>query len=251
MTLQLGELPVPPDRLLLIDRQALVGRLAADLAHEINSAMAVVVGFSQALQQSPSEGSIADDLDFIQQEARRCSDLVKDMRLLAGPSVTSNSGSSRLLTPELERALRLLEATARRSHSEMRLDVSGLTPRGDSRVAGQRADLLYLILELIHNALGHTHKGLVEITARSVEDLVEVTVRDSGTGLSPEASRRAFEPYFTTRPDGSGLGLPLARDLAERLGGGLELRPNPDTGLTACLTLGLAASPEHDTEEHQ
>jgi two-component system sensor histidine kinase AtoS len=69
---------------------------------------------------------------------------------------------------------------------------------------------------------------------------VDVVVQDDGAGIPPESFDRVFEPMFTTRADGTGLGLTIARRIASAHGGRLELESTPDTGTTVRLTLPLA-----------
>src|SRR5262249_51710019 len=79
-------------------------------------------------------------------------------------------------------------------------------------------------------------------------DSVVITIRDTGTGLAPEARAHLFEPYFTTKSEGTGLGLAIARRSLEEMGGEIELGPAPDgRGTLARVRLPLAHATQADT----
>lgn len=88
-------------------------------------------------------------------------------------------------------------------------------------------DALYLVL---HNAGRFSEGAAVDVTLTEEDGRARVTVRDQGPGFSEEAFRRAFDPFYSTAPDGLGLGLPHARRTLEGMGGSLELRNAPDGG---------------------
>jgi signal transduction histidine kinase len=231
--------PVDLERLLPLDRYALVGRLAAGVVHEINGPLTVILGFAQALAGEADPTRVREDLQLIEHEARRCSDELKGFLQLARSAATQTSGQA-LIGAELERAVRLVAFLARRSRTEVRLDLGALAPQGDVLVVGAAPDVLYMVLELLHNAIVATADGRVQLTAAGTGSTVVVTVEDTGSGLDPDLAARAFEPYVTTRDDGTGLGLPVTRALARRLGGDLTLEPAPGGGVRALLTLERA-----------
>jgi len=111
-------------------------------------------------------------------------------------------------------------------------------------LAGLRGEVLHQVLgALLANAaesIPGARRGEVRVQARAADDgHVEVVVQDDGAGMTPEVLRRAFEPFFTTRGEGkgSGLGLPVARALAESHGGELSLTSTPGRGTAAMLVL--------------
>ncbi len=88
-------------------------------------------------------------------------------------------------------------------------------------------DALYLIL---HNAARFGGGRTIDVTVRTSEERARIVVRDRGEGFSEEAFRRAFDPFYSTSPEGLGLGLPHARRLVEEMGGAIEIRNVPDGG---------------------
>lgn len=115
---------------------------------------------------------------------------------------------------------------------------AGLFLRADVAQAGRA------LAELLRNAaLASATGGVVDVTVRSAGPLAALEVRDHGPGL-PDADRsRAFEPFFTLRARGIGLGLPLVAQIARAHGGAAELTPAPGGGLVARLLLPAATAP--------
>jgi signal transduction histidine kinase len=100
--------------------------------------------------------------------------------------------------------------------------------------------LRQIVINLLSNALDAVERGgLVALTARSQDDHVLITVRDTGTGIAPEDLRRIFEPFYTTkgRGKGTGLGLAICRELAKALGGTIAVESTPGKGSAFTLRL--------------
>ena len=121
------------------------------------------------------------------------------------------------------------------------LDLDGATPpvRADRRLL-ERA-----LVNLIENALqavGEAGEIRVSLRARDEGRRVEIEVRDSGPGVAPEARDRIFEPFFSTKTSGSGLGLALVKKIAEDHGGGVRLESAPGEPTRAVLWLPTTPS---------
>ncbi len=113
-------------------------------------------------------------------------------------------------------------------------------PAGLPPVRGIEAHLRHLLLSLVVNAkqaIGNRPDGEIQVSAATVGSDVELTVRDNGAGLSPEACTSAFEPFQSTREGALGIGLTVARWLAEKMGGSVRLEPGADGGAKAVVTL--------------
>jgi signal transduction histidine kinase len=98
-------------------------------------------------------------------------------------------------------------------------------------------DALYLVL---HNASRFGKGQTIELAVAKEGGRAKVTVKDQGPGFSEEAFRRAFDPFYSTSPDGLGLGLPHARKLLEAMGGSIELRNVPGGGAEVEMSLPAA-----------
>src|SRR6185503_12837039 len=122
---------------------------------------------------------------------------------------------------------------------ELSVERNGLT----SRVRADRRLLERAVVNLVENALQAVgERGRITVTVRDrVEDgQVEVEVLDSGPGVPPEARSRIFEPFFSTKTSGSGLGLALVKKIAEDHGGGVHVASSPGQPTRAALWLPAA-----------
>jgi len=182
-------------------------------------------------------------VDIIRQQVERLSNLMRDLLDVARPSPPSHRRRESLVG--FCRAA--LEAwrnnPARRPHP-VRLQA----PAGDELpVLIERARMEQVLFNLLDNAAQHSpedHPIEVQL-ARRLPDLARVRTVDGGSGVPPAALDRLFEPFFTTRSNGTGLGLTIARSIVEEHGGHVVAWNNhPPPGLTVEFTLPLATEPE-------
>ena len=224
--------------LLEAGRYAVLAHLAAGLAHEIRNplhAIGLNVGAVQEWVRAEPVGqrasAIEEALDTIQTEARRLTDLLNNYLGLVRPSSQ----------PELvdvhdlcRKVVQLLEYSARRAHVQLHLQGDPSLPE----VLGVGDRIQQAILNLVLNAVqAMPGGGAVTVTTAYDANTVKVTVTDTGPGLSPEVQEHLFDVRVTTKPAGTGLGLPLARMIAESHGGTLWARSTPGAGASFTLVL--------------
>lgn len=127
----------------------------------------------------------------------------------------------------------LLVLSARASEARVRL-----SSRGDACVDGDPRRLKKALLDLVTNGIEATPVGgEVVVEVRPAADQIEIVVRDTGRGMPPETLRRLGTPFFTTREEGTGLGVALARSVIAQHGGSLRYESEPGKGTTARATL--------------
>jgi two-component system, LuxR family, sensor kinase FixL len=232
------------ERLWHVSRLATVGEMASGIAHELNQPLAAIANYAQAcdrLLARPSESleEVREALREITGQAVRAGDIIRRLRSLTrqhdGPRERTDVNA--LITELTD----LVEADARHQHVRYCLKLgSGLPP-----VELRPAQIQQVILNLVRNAveaLGESTGGprdLIVRTAKAADAHVEVSVCDSGPGLSPSIAQRLFEPFCTSKPAGTGLGLAISRTIVGQHGGTLDYRANTPRG--ACFTLRLPA----------
>jgi signal transduction histidine kinase len=105
-------------------------------------------------------------------------------------------------------------------------------------VHGVQADLDQLLLNLLTNSRdAMPHGGKLSVRARRQGDSVELVVEDTGCGIPPEHLAKIQEPFFSTKPDGNGLGLAICRSIVWQMRGTLDLRSTPGKGTTVAVVL--------------
>ncbi len=222
---------------------ATLGRLTAGLAHEIrnplNAAMLQLELLGRSAARLPEASGIASRAAIVREEVQRLSRLLQDFLSLARPSeLRTEPVSLQAVIREVEQLERpLAEQGGVRLRSEL--------PEEELRVRGDPARLKQVLVNLVGNALealSERGEGRIVVRARRAPDADEVLleVEDDGPGIAPQVAERLFEPFVTTKEGGTGLGLALVRQVVERHGGQVTLRPRPQGGTIATVRLPAA-----------
>ena len=229
------------ERMRQADRLATIGRLAANIAHEIRNPLASMSGAIEVLTRELPRGGPHDRLvEIVLHESDRLNQIVKQFLEYARPAplhpLPMNVGEV------LDEVLLLLEHRALPPDLKIAREYDGtVTARVDPQQFRQA------IWNLCINALeampagGELRIGAGIVTQRKSRKL-EVWVADTGTGIDPESLPHIFEPFFSTKPAGSGFGLALVHRVIQDHGGDIEVRSEPGVGATFTLRLPLAES---------
>lgn len=225
-----------------ITRIVTVGELATSLAHEINQPLTAILCNAEAAQRFLSSGT--PDLDEIQrilddiiQDDRRAGEVIRRMRALV------KKETPRRETVDLNDTVRESIALVRSASS---LEGFSFTTELDSElstVEGDRVQLQQVILNLMLNATAAMRetppalRKLVIRTAGQGSRAVMVSIRDTGTGIHKKDMDRLFEPFYTTKADGLGMGLSISRTIVSAHGGTIGAENNPEGGATFYFTL--------------
>jgi two-component system sensor histidine kinase RegB len=210
-------------------RLAALTTLAAGVAHELGTPLGTIAVAAKELQRTAEalggQGSdMAQDAALIREEVGRCRRILDQM---AEPSGTTLG--------EAFQTLAWLELEAELTEGLSAVDRSRLIFQWPATACGPmpRRGLVRALRAVLANALEATPRpGSVTILAREAEGTWHLEVEDRGTGMTPEVLARAGEPFFSTKPTGSGMGLGLflARTFAEQLGGELRVASAPGQG---------------------
>jgi two-component system, NtrC family, sensor kinase len=218
-------------RLLQSERLASVGRLAAGVAHEINNPLGVILGYTRLLRKKAA-GPLAEDLAIVEEETHRCQDIVEGLLDFSRPvEVGRETVNLRGLCDDV--VVRLAEANP----------TPGVvvSVAGQGTTTGTPSKLRQVLLNLVKNAMeAAAPQGRVDVHVRANGRQAEVRVQDSGAGIEPEARERLFEPFFTNKPRGTGLGLAVSQAIARAHGGEITALPPASSG--ACFVLRLPSS---------
>jgi two-component system sensor histidine kinase RegB len=208
--------------------------LAAGAAHELATPLGAIAVASRELGRELSrvgaaEGAL-EDLRLIRAQVDRCKGILQQMSARAG----ENAGEPIVEVPVDRWVEGALDGLPGRERVTTDLACGEVLVRGP--VHGMERALRVILTNALQATAGG---GEVSLRARCVERGVAVEVQDRGSGMSTEVLARAGEPFFTTKGpgQGSGLGIYIARTLAEQLGGTLELQSRPGQGTTARITL--------------
>jgi signal transduction histidine kinase len=215
---------------------ASLGTLAGGLAHEFNNLLGGILGCAESARAENRDPSVAEDLDMIGRTAQRGARLVHSLLDVARPGQRSLERVDLLAL--VDDAVRTAGPSAERRHVSIVREGGPVPP-----VAGDAAQLHQVALNLLTNALQAVDDGeAVVVAVRREGPRAVLEVRDAGPGV-PDADRdRIFEPFFTGRSEGTGLGLFVSYGIVERHGGTIEVGTAPEGG--ARFTVRLPLAPE-------
>jgi PAS domain S-box-containing protein len=219
-----------------VERLASIGALASGIAHEIKNPLVAIKTFAELLPERFSEDDFRNDFSkVVIREIERIDDLVARLRGLAMPPEHSLVPLD--LRAPLEETLALLRGQLEQRQISLRLDFDHTLPL----IAGSFAQLKQLFLNLLVNAVEASQAGAelsisLQRGATSVDVGVLVEVSDSGAGIPEDLLSRIFEPFVTTKTQGSGLGLSICRGIADAHRAKISARNN-DSGRGATITV--------------
>lgn len=237
-------------QLMISDRMASVGTLAAGVAHEINNPLAAVIGnldhVGECIAAKVTDGAVRAELgeplaDAIE-GAHRIRSIVRDLRLFSRSPTEEPKGAVDIKTT-LESSLRMASNEIRHRARLVRdyADVPG--------VEANEARLGQVFLNLIVNAAqsmpqGRAEQNEIRVSTRHEGDFAIVEVRDTGPGMTPEVMSRIFDAFFTTKAAGAGTGLGLAicQRLVGDMHGTLTVTSEVGVGTTFRISLPVARS---------
>jgi two-component system cell cycle sensor histidine kinase/response regulator CckA len=215
-----------------------IGRLAGGVAHDFNNLLSVVIGFSQLSLQRPGlDPELRPLLETIHEAGERGAALTSQLLAFA----RRRPAEARLLDPN--QLIRGLESFLRRTLGEDVELVTDLDPEAGS-IRFDPAQLEQVLMNLVVNAReampGGGRLRLSTRRGRRPENFLELSVRDSGVGMSEEVKERLFEPFFTTKEMGTGLGLATTYGLVRQAGGHLAVESAPGEGSSVTVFLPVA-----------
>jgi PAS domain S-box-containing protein len=225
-------------------RLASLGLLASGFSHELNTPLATVLTCVEGiLRDVQAEGAgtldrayVGENAAIAREQVLRCRSITQHfLRMSRGQP---SAGDIVELQPAIAAAARLIEPTAR-AHS-VRIDVDAVPP--GLRVRADEAELQHALLNLVLNAIQACKPGGKVAISAEARDGVHVLVSDDGCGIAAEHQKRIFEPFFSLRKGGTGLGLFLSLNFVRRWGGDIVVASAPGMGASFDIVLPALAA---------
>jgi len=215
-------------------RLAAIGSLASGVAHEIRNPLSSIKGFATYLRERYRDNP--EDLqvtDIMIQEVERLNRVIGQLLEFSRPLILNRKEAA--IEPILRHAMKMIEIQALEKGVSLEVDFGRMVP--DLLLDSDRMTQVFLNLTL--NALNAMEKGgtLSLRVTQSGDRTVRVDISDTGTGIGKEELGRIFDPYFTTRPSGTGLGLPIAQRIVEAHGGEILVSSEPGRGTVFSVLL--------------
>lgn len=217
------------------DRLSAVGQLSAGIAHEIRNPLASIKGAVDLLMDElPEEHPSKEYVDIVNKETARLQRLLEDFLVYARPSAPS-FGAVRLqiLVTQL---LRLLDKEAERRS----VKIDSMVPDDLPSVRADESQLFQVLVNLLLNSLQATGEGgtvHIVVGAGTDENVLQLRVEDNGPGIPESEMEKLFDPFYTTRDEGTGLGLSVVYAIIESHEGSINAANRPEGGAVFTLTL--------------
>ena len=225
-----------------VARVTTMGELASSIAHEVNQPLAAIVTNAQIclrwlMRDVPNLEEVREAAELIVRDGKRASDVVSRIRALVRK--TGSEKAQLNINQSIEEVVHLTEEEALRKGVVLRTELAGDLPF----VLGDRVQLQQVLLNLILNgleamsAVANGPRELLVYSRLHESKQVLVGVQDFGVGIEPENLKKIFDPFYTTKSQGMGMGLAISRSIVENHGGKLWASKNHDSGATFQFTL--------------
>lgn len=235
-----------------LSRVRAMGELAAGLAHELNQPLGAVANYANTcelhLAREPCDrDALRGAIGGLQRSAMRAGEIVRRMRSFVRPGGASKEVTDlRALVTE---CIELCRPELRRNDIELDIELNFDTDCGPLEILADSIQIQQVIVNLLQNAIQAVDSAArdrrrVMIDLRSEANSVTLTICDTGPGLPPDAFDRLFQPFYSTKPEGLGLGLPISRSIVQEHAGSLTASAREGGG--ARFTLSLPCLQKHE-----
>ena len=231
-----------------MSRLTAMGEMASALAHELNQPLSAIANYMKGsrrlLENRADEGAamLRDAMDKAAEQALRAGQIIRRLRDFVA------RGESERQVEDVKKLIEEASALALVGAKDKDVRVSfAFDPRSDF-VLADKVQIQQVLLNLMRNAIeameGAQKRELIVSTSMAKDNLVEISVSDTGAGISPEIGAQLFQPFVTTKRQGMGVGLSISRTIIEAHGGTIAPRPNPEGGTIFSFTLSAVTKEE-------
>lgn len=231
------ELQAREKRLLQQERMAAIGQLAAGIAHEINNPIQVIRGYLKTMESGSRPEILHEELSILDEEAAACQRLAED--LLAYARAPELRWDSVDMADLLKESARRFAETPQGQDVQVEADTASVLADG-----GRIRQVLF---DLLVNAAQVSKPGSpIEVSGESLQEGgYEIRISDRGPGIPANEREKIFEPFFSKRPGGSGLGLAVCQGIVRAHGGTIDVEDRVGGGSTFCVRIpGTTAGEE-------
>jgi len=233
-----SEIQEQREELLHVTRVGKLAEFVSSLAHEISQPLTAILSYAQAAQRmlKDREPQLQEILQYIINDDQRATEVIRRLRSL----LKKNKPSFETLDINtlVNDTVTLMMPHITAQNKDIKLELDSHLPK----IQGDRVQLQQVLLNLISNSLeameeSKDSRELLIKTSLKNNDIIMVQVKDSGCGIPQENIIKLFAHFFTSKPDGLGMGLSISRSIVEAHGGQLEAMNNPDRGATFYFTI--------------
>ncbi len=228
------------EELLHVTRVGKLAEFVSSLAHEISQPLTAILSYAQAAQRmlAGRDPKLEEIIKYIISDDLRAASVIQRLRTLLKKSVPEMNPLD--INALINETVALIATDASVRHNVLKTELESGLPL----IRGDRTQLQQVLLNLISNsfdAMGNLPdpREIVIRSSRKDDGAITVAVKDSGCGISAKNLPKLFTHFFTSKPDGLGMGLSISRSIIEDHGGRLDSENNPDRGVTFSFTIPI------------
>ncbi|WP_025027088.1 two-component system sensor histidine kinase NtrB [Caldalkalibacillus mannanilyticus] len=218
---------------------AVIGKMSAFFAHEIRNPLTSIIGFAQFLDQHPtikSDPNVSHYISIIKEEAVRMEALIQELLSLSKSHLDHDNLSIIDVKHSIEKVVTLYTMQQSKQDVQFKLNLVD-----EIYVTGNTNRFERVLINLINNAIDAMEKkGVIDIRVVKESKFVVISIIDSGPGISAEKLEHIFYPFFTTKDEGTGLGLPICKTIIETINGTLDIQNHPTKGVHVKIRVPLS-----------
>jgi signal transduction histidine kinase len=216
-------------------------QMTADIAHELRTPLSLILGHAEAVHDGVLPPT-RENFEIIREEATRLEHLVNDLRILSLADAGELTINLQPIEPQrlLQEVASLYQYQTQRKSITLDLEIN--SPLSTIEVDPGR--MTQVLTNILDNALRHTPEGgQIILAAKQMQGQIEISIRDSGPGITAQDASRIFDRFYRTDPSrqredgGSGLGLAIAKSIVQAHGGHIRAESEPGTGLKIIIAL--------------
>jgi two-component system, LuxR family, sensor kinase FixL len=231
-----------------MSRLTSMGEMASTLAHELNQPLSAIAnylkGSRKLLESATDERStlIRDAVDKAAEQALRAGEIIRRLRDFVA------RGESERRVESVKKLVEEASALALVGAKDLGIRVKFVFDPTIDLVLADKVQVQQVLLNLMRNAIeameGSQIRELVISTRPADDEMLAISVADTGPGIAPDVSAQLFQPFITTKRNGMGVGLSISRTIVEAHGGQIDVEPNPAGGTVFCFTLRVVTNEE-------
>ncbi|GAF82152.1 unnamed protein product, partial [marine sediment metagenome] len=227
------------EQLMMADRLASVGELAAGTAHELNNPLTSVIGFSQLLMEEDISDDAREDVELIYKEAQRAANVIKNLLTFARKHAPMKQLNQ--INNIIEDVLKLRAYEQKVNGIKVKRQLAPDLPEIMVDYFQMEQVFLNIIINAEYFMIEAHNRGTLTVTTKKQNGNVRISIADDGPGISKENLRQIFNPFFTTKEagKGTGLGLSICHGIMSEHGGQIYAGSQPGKGATIVVELPI------------
>ncbi len=233
------------------EKMSSVGTMVAGVAHELNNPMTGIIQYTQfCLRRTEEDDRRYSVLKDIEQETRRCSDIVRNMLTFSRMEVEGEEGyQNEDIAALVDRVLQLLAYRCRSEHVTITQSFGNDMQRVPMKINSIQQVFLNLIGNAI-DALDQNEEKVIQVEGQMNDGFMEVSIIDNGSGIPADTLKKIFDPFYTTKTvgKGTGLGLSISHSICKQHGGSLECDTEVGIGTKFKLKLPIEQNGDNQKE---